>query len=65
MCFTGIAEIVGVQIGLALIIWLNNKKWMAVGMVMLMGGSASIASLALPWGGKVSTIIITAMKKYI
>jgi len=50
-CITGFAEVVGVLLGLALILWFGHK-WMALGIILLAGGGTGICSCALQSHGK-------------
>lgn len=47
----GIAEVVGVLLGLALILWCRHK-WVALGTILLVGGGTGIFSCALRSHGK-------------
>jgi hypothetical protein len=48
---TGFAEVVGVFLGLALILWFRHK-WLGLGIILLAGGGTGIFSCALQTHGK-------------
>ncbi|PSN45165.1 hypothetical protein C0J52_03911 [Blattella germanica] len=44
----GAAEVLGVLLGLFIILWFNKRKWQLLGVILVVGGGACIASWALP-----------------